>query len=71
MTFKEMYLQAKNAPRIFVAQVQRATVSEFNPYGVSESTIRAWLSGTQKPNDLCKIQLQKHFGMPFEELFPS
>lgn len=71
MTFRERYLKAKAVPREFIAGVQAATRTEFNPYGVSEATIRAWIGGTQIPNDLCKIQLQQYFGVPFEELFPG
>lgn len=71
MTFKEMYLKAKSAPKEFIKEVQVATRTEFKPERASEPTIRGWLSGTQKPTDLYKVLLQKHFNAPFEELFPN
>lgn len=71
MTFKEMYYEAKNARKQFVKEIQDATKTEFNPVGVTETTILQWLSGKQKPSDLAKIQLQKHFNMPIKDLFPD
>lgn len=71
MTFKEMYIEAKNARKKFIKEIQAATKTEFNPNGVTETTILQWISGNQKPNDLAKIQLQEHFKMPIKELFPE
>lgn len=71
MTFKEMYTAAKNARKRFVEEIQDTTRTEFNPTGVTETTILQWLSGKQKPSDLAKLQLQEHFKRPIKELFPD
>lgn len=70
MTFKEMYMEAKNARKQFVKEIQDATRTEFNPTGVTETTIQQWASG-KKPSDLAKLQLQEHFKTPITELFPE
>lgn len=71
MTFKERYTEAKRAPRVFIKEVQEATKWRFNPNGVSEQTIRQWLSGTAQPNASIRELLEIHFKCPYEELFPN
>ena len=71
MTFKERYEEAKKAPRKFIQEVQRATITSALPNGISEGTIRLWIAGVQKPNKFIVEKLEKHFNCPIAELFPE
>lgn len=37
----------------------------------AESTVRAWLSGTQKPDPLKQKTIAEYLGLPVEKLFPK
>ena len=71
MTFKERYEEAKKAPREFIKNVQEATKSSTLPNGISEGTIRLWLTGTQKPNKFITDKLEAYFDASIKELFPD
>ena len=63
MTFKEMYQESKEAPKRFIETVMQKT-------GVSEMTVRCWLSGTQVPSKPSRNHLEELFNTTYEELFP-
>lgn len=63
--FKEIYAEAKNNPtpaQRFIAEVAAVTLK-------SEATVRMWLSGYQKPDDLTRKAIADHFGVDADYLF--
>lgn len=71
MTFKEIYLRErkkdKDYPtpsRSFIKKMARITKK-------SESTVKMWLYGDQRPDELSKSVISSHFNVPANELFPT
>lgn len=67
MTFKQLYLQAKEQPspaQVFIRKIADATCRE-------ASTVRQWLSGTQIPNAKAKERIAEILNKPVDELFPD
>lgn len=65
MTFKELYESEKAKPtaaQIFIKEIAGLTKK-------SETTVRMWLSGIQKPDALTLAILAKHFKTTEKELF--
>lgn len=67
MTFKQIYQEEKEKPspaQAFISHIAEITCRE-------ESTIRQWLSGTQKPNKRAMLAIAKDYNSTIEELFPG
>lgn len=66
-TFKELYDERKNKPtpaQEFIAEVASITHR-------TETTVRLWLCGQQKPDALACSIIAEHFDVPAEGLFPN
>jgi hypothetical protein len=66
-TFNELYEEAKSRPtpaQAFIAEVAALTHK-------SEQTIKMWLVGRQKPDELACSVIAKHFNVSPEALFPQ
>lgn len=68
MTFRDRYMaikdDAKKLPMAFIQKTMDAT-------GVSEATVRQWITGVTQPNPFVRKQLEQLFNAPFSELFPD
>lgn len=67
MTFRELYENEKMKPThaaVFINEMATATHR-------AEATVRAWIAGTQQPDDLAKSVLSQHLGIAAEILFPT
>lgn len=67
MTFLDLYQEEKKKPtaaQTFVADISQLTHRSTN-------TIRMWISGRQKPDELAKSILAERFGTDMETLFPD
>ena len=65
-TFINIYRAAKEAPtpaQKFVSDISKLT-------GRCEQTVYAWLSGKVRPKLEVMLLLERHFNIPFQELFP-
>lgn len=65
-TFKALYEEQKRKPtaaQLFVSEVAEITKR-------SETTVRMWLSGQQKPDDLAKSVIAEKFDTDVTTLFP-
>ncbi|MCD7962925.1 MAG: hypothetical protein LUF90_05095 [Rikenellaceae bacterium] len=65
-TFKEYYdsLSTESPKGRFVKRIAKLTCR-------SEATVRMWLSGRQKPDELAKKIIAQELGIPSELLFPE
>lgn len=64
MTLQERFEVEKNAKKVFYERCMKAAM-------VKEMTVRCWLKGTRRPDDLAKLALAREFGCTVEELFPE
>lgn len=67
MTFKELYtieLRKPTAAALFVKNIAEATHRQ-------ENTVRMWLAGRQKPDELACSIIAKELGVNPDELFPE
>lgn len=65
-TFRDLYEDEKKKPTAaqkFVTEVATLTKR-------SETTIRMWISGQQKPDELAKSVIAEKFGQSVQTLFP-
>lgn len=64
-SFKEAYGELTLVQqRAFVTRIAAVTHK-------SEFTVKMWLCGRQKPEELTRIAIAKELGLPAEELFPE
>jgi hypothetical protein len=66
-TFKDRYNDEKNKntpAQDFVENIARMTHR-------SKTTVKMWLTGVQRPDDLVKTILANHFNCKPDELFPE
>lgn len=70
MTFKDYYLKAKARKRVVPTNAQLFITEIANYTHKSEQTIRMWLAGTQKPDELTQAVLAAKFKTTPQELFP-
>ena len=66
LTFKEIYLKAKDKPspgQAFINEISNITMRR-------PSTVRMLLNGTQSPDPLAKKQISEHLHISVETLFP-
>ena len=66
LTFKEIYLKAKDKPspgQAFINEISNITMRR-------PSTVRMWLNGTQSPDSLAKKQISEYLHISVETLFP-
>lgn len=68
MTFRDRYMAVKakalKEPQDFIKKTAKAT-------GVTEATVRQWITGSVRPNQFVRKQIEQLFNAPFEELFPT
>lgn len=63
MTFRELYKNEKAKPIKFIQDVASAA-------GVTEATVRQWISGTIRPSRQALMLIEQHLNIPSSELFP-
>lgn len=69
-TFKEIYLKAKARKRVVPTNAQLFIKEVANCTHKSEQTVRLWLSGVQRPDELTQAVLAAKFKTTPQELFP-
>ncbi|MCC8089226.1 MAG: hypothetical protein LIO79_08210 [Rikenellaceae bacterium] len=65
-TFREYYdsLSTESPKGLFIKRIAKATFR-------SESTVRMWLSGRQRPDELARKMIELELGIPSNILFPE
>lgn len=63
MTFRELYQNEKAKPVKFIQDIATAA-------GVTETTVRQWISGTIRPSKPAMMLIEQHLNMPASVLFP-
>lgn len=68
MTFRELYM---NLPEKDISPKQKFINDIVDVTVKAEGTVRAWITGSQKPDALTQRQIAEYIGKPAEELFPN
>ena len=66
-SLKEMYDEKKKQPSpaaSFIMEIAKLTHH-------SKAAVRKWVKGLARPDMGVQIILSKHFGIPYDELFPA
>lgn len=71
MTFKEIYLKAKAKKRVVPTNAQLFIRDIAKLTHKSEATVRLWLVGKQRPDELTQSVLAAKFKTTPETLFPQ
>ena len=65
-SLREMYLEQKEQPTPAASFL--ATIAEVTNHSIAAA--RKWVKGLAKPDVNSKILLSRHFGIPYDVLFP-
>lgn len=69
MNFKQIYQQEKMKDEALKSHAKTWIEDIASITHKSEQTVRMWLSGRQKPDELTMVILEKYLEIPKEELF--